>query len=146
MPLKNTKVVHPDWSEHHQPTAQGTMTGLCDLFNPDSGPAPYPLPEDYDPAGTPIATGIPCRVQALTSAQSAVYASQPTTSREYLVTVPLATVQVSAGEQGTIVKLTQADDPHLPGRTLRVIDVQHGTEIWERALIVSDNLTQNNPA
>lgn len=144
-PLPNTRVVHQNWSKHHQPAAEGGMTGVCSLFDPHVGPAPYPLPAGWDGLQL-LASGKACRVQVLNNSKSAVSAEQPVGTRQYLVALPINGLPpISAGEGGTVIKLTACKDPGLVGRVLRVLDVQHGTEVFERDLICVDNLTENNP-
>lgn len=144
-PLPNTRVIHTDWSAHHQPTAQGGMTGVCSLSDPHQGPAPYPVPDGWDGLGL-LAADKPCRVQVLNNSNSAVSAEQPVGTRQYLVALPIEGLPpITAGEGGTVIKVTACKDPGLIGRALRVIDIQHGTEMFERDLICVDNLTQNNP-
>lgn len=144
-PLQNTRVIHSGWSVHHRPVAQSAMTGVCSIFEPREGPAPFPLPEVYNGLRT-LATDIICRVQVLNNSSSSISAEQPVGTRQYLVAIPIdGTPAIAAGEGGTIIKLTSAKDPRLVGRVLQVIDVQHGTEMFERDLVCVDNLTQNNP-
>lgn len=144
-PIPGYRVIPPGWAERHRPTANGTMTGVCDIGTTATGPAPYPVPGGWTGL-TPLASNLPCRVQALTSATDAWTGSQPTNSRTYLVTVPIDGLpDIPAGESGAIVVVTSSSDPHLAGRRLRVRDVQHGTLMFERDLVCVDNLTQNNP-
>lgn len=144
-PLPGTRVIHTDWSDHHQPTAEGGMTGLCSLYDPHQGPAPFPLPEGWDGLQV-IATDKPCRVQVLNNSKNAVSAEQPVGTRQYLVGLPIDDLPpITAGEGSTVIKVTACKDPGLIGRVLRVIDIQHGTEMFQRDLICVDNLTQNNP-
>lgn len=144
-PLPGTRVIHPAWSAHHQPTAEGGMTGVCSLFDPHQGPAPFPLPEDWEGLDL-LKADVPCRVQVLNNSKNATAAEQPVGTRQYLVGLPIENLPpITAGERGTVIKVTAAKDAGLIGRTLRVMDIQHGTEMFERDLICVDNLTQNNP-
>lgn len=144
-PIPGYKVIPAKWSEHHRPTAEGGMTGTCSLFSINDGPAPYPLPAGWDGL-VPLAAGKPCRVQVLNNSKSSVSAEQPVGTRQYLVTLPINGLPpITVGEGGTVIKVTAAKDVGLIGRTLRVIDIQHGTEMFQRDLICVDNLTQNNP-
>lgn len=121
------------------------MTGVCSLLDPSSGPAPFPLPDGWDGLQV-LKAGVICRVQALNNSRNSVSAEQPTGTRQYLIQLPAGDLpEIRAGEGGTIIKLTACKDPELIGRTLRVQDIQHGTEGFSRDLICLDNLTQNNP-
>lgn len=121
------------------------MTGVCSLFDPHLGPAPFPLPAGWDGLQE-LAKDKTCRVQVLNNSKNSVSAEQPVGTRQYLVALPIKDLPpITAGEGGTVIKVTAAKDPRLAGRVLRVIDIQHGTEMFERDLICVDNLTQNNP-
>lgn len=144
-PLPGYQVFPDGWSAHHRPVAAATMTATCDLADPAAGPAPFPPDPDWTGLIT-LATGIPCRVQELNSSHGAAPVEQPTRTRQYLVTLPVDQApELSAGERGTIITVTASTDPHLQGRHLRVIDVMHGSEVWERDVVCVENLTQNNP-
>lgn len=121
------------------------MTGTCSLSDPHQGPAPYPVPDGWDGLDL-LAADKRCRVQVLNNSKNATSAEQPVGTRQYLVALPIEGLPpITAGEGGTVIKVTECKDPGLIGRTLRVIDIQHGTEMFERDLICVDNLTQNNP-
>lgn len=150
MPIPGYKVIPDGWAAHHRPTANSTMTYICDLYVPAAGPPPYPEPQGWD--GTSLLKAdVPCRVQELNRPGSATVVEQPTRTRDYLVTLPLAGLpDLPVGERGTIVRNFRPKnpidaDPGLARRTLRAIDVQHGSLMWERDLICTENMTQNNP-
>lgn len=143
MPFPEASVIPDNWAQRHRPVVRGTMRGRCDVGVPSTGPEPYPLPEGWTGL-TPLVSGWRCRVVEQTSAASAWATGQQTQSREYLVTLDITGLPDIP--IGAIVVVTVAEgDPHLPGRRLRVADVQYGTEVFERDLICVDNLTQNNP-
>jgi hypothetical protein len=141
MPLPGTRVIHPRWSQHHRPTATGGLTGTCDVtrrgtgkgvMDPDTGVV-------TPPARVTIASGVPCRVQAVTqTAGDRTVAGDEVTQREYLVSLQWDTAAVEVDDWVTI---TAARDAQLSGRSLRVIDVLHGTEQWQRDLHCLDDLT-----
>ncbi|MFI8595873.1 DUF6093 family protein [Rothia koreensis] len=146
MPLVNGKVFHPQWSTHHQPTAAGTMTGVCRVWDRSAGP---PIGLDGPGPNVLQAHGVPCRVQELHSLGDSTgqAAGQEITQRRYLVTVPIDTpVWFKAGARGhqiEITRVTQGGDPMLKGRRFDVAQVLTGSEAWERDLICVDNQTQN---
>ncbi|WP_264669358.1 DUF6093 family protein [Arthrobacter sp. VKM Ac-2550] len=99
------------------------------------GPAPYPLPPDWDPSVTVWTADV--RVQELNREGGATAAEQPTTLREYLVACPVGGPDLRAGEQGDIV--------HVIGRELRILNIMFGSYEFERHLVCVDNQTQQNP-
>lgn len=143
MPLNKTRVIPRGWSEHHRPVAEGTMTGTIRFVRVAGGPEPWPPPENSSPQNT-LWEGA-CRVQELKRTNTTVPGQQPTYTREYLVTLPISTPEFRTGERGDVGTILTSNDPLFPGRVLRVIDVQHGSEMWERDLVCVDNMTQNNP-
>lgn len=144
--LPNTRVIPAGWAAHHRPAANSTMTGVCELTGP-GGPPTWDNPEGTP--GTILATDVPCRVQQLTGENEAEAAGQDVHSRDYLVTLPLALVpDLVVTDHGPWVRVTgyqpgheQDGDPHLVGRSLKVLAVQHGTLLWERDLVCRDDLT-----
>lgn len=147
MPIPGYKVIPDGWAAHHRPVANSTMTYLCDIYLP-GGAAPYPEPAGWDGLKL-LKADVPCRVQELNRPTATTTVEQPTRVRDYLVTLPLDGLpDIPVGERGAILKnfrpKSPADaDPQLAKRTLRAIDIQHGSLMWERDLICTDNLTQN---
>lgn len=148
-PLPGWNVIPPKWEEAHRPTAESSMTGVCDILLPN-GPQPYEPDPFWQPWAT-TDTGVPCRVQDSASSRQGgiIVADQSTTTRQYLVTLPLDRArQIRAGEGGHIIRVTgyrpgYAGDPALIGRELRVAQVMLGTLQWERDLVCVENTTQN---
>lgn len=130
MPLPNTRVIHPDWSEHHRPTAEGTMTATCEITRRATG-GTTDASGTYTPAApTTIHTG-PCRVQALTTQRQVVVIGETQETRHrYLVTIRYA-ADIHIGD---LVRITASVDGGLVGRQLRVTDTTYGSEQWERDL------------
>jgi len=139
MPLDGSRVIPVGWSAHHQPVAEGTMTGACTIRDPDATVVGEFDPETgtypRTPAG-PYYTDV-CRAQQQKQPQVATTGEQRVSTHDYLVTVPAS---VTAVKLGHLVKVTAAEDASLIGRVLQVTDVQRGTEIWERDLICIDYL------
>lgn len=149
MPFKNTRVIPIGWSQHHRPVANGSMTARCEITRV-TGPDPWP-PTD-DPPQRPIVwpTGDDlgrCRVQEIDAVKEPATIAQTAGVRSYLVTVPIDGLpQLKAGEQSDIVTITECDDdPLLVGRVLRITDIQHGSLMFERDLVCTDDLTANGP-
>ena len=139
MPFPGSKVIPSGWSAHHQPVAEGTMTGACTIrdpkatvtgpFDPDTGTFPKaPAPPYYTGA---------CRAQQQRQPQEATTGGEEITTHDYLVPVPASVTGVKLGH---VVKITAAVDASLVGRVLQVTDIQRGSEIWERDLICIDHL------
>lgn len=83
--------------------------------------------------------------------QEPTVVGQSVALREYLVTLPVALVPeaaLSVSNDTPWVTLTgvvpgyEGDvDPHLVGRSFKVVSVQKGSLLWERDLICVDDLT-----
>lgn len=134
MPFPSTTVIHPDWSAHHQPTAQGAMTGGCIITTPGTGAGTRDPDTGYTtPAGpTTVYDGV-CRVQGDFRPTPVVDTDQQTANRRYLVAIPAATTGV---EEQMTVKVTSAPHaPQLAGRTLTIQALEYATEEFELDLI-----------
>lgn len=150
-PLSGWGVFPAGWEARHRPTAEASMTAVCEVLEPN-GPEPYSPDPLWEPWAA-VAAGVPCRVQQRNSgagsAGSAVVADQALTVREYLVTLPLGAVPgIRAGEGGHIIRVTgyrpgHGGDPALIGRELRVKQVLLGSLQFERDLVCVENTTQN---
>lgn len=132
-PLPGHKVFHPGWDAHHRPVAEGTHTTPAVFKRLHDGPAPYPLPPNWDPSEVVWRANV--RVQPLTKqGRDPVVAEQPVTMHDYQVTAPTGGPELRAGEHGDVVEVL--------GRTLRIQDITTGSHEWERVLTCTDNLTQ----
>lgn len=144
-PLAGHLPIPPGWSAHHRPAADATHNATCDLYDGATGPAPYPLPEGWTPDGAPLTTGpVGCRVQRLVTENTLVQGEQVQATRRYQVTLPVAGVpDLTVTDTGPVLVIrTAGDDPGLAGVRLKVVDVQHGSYVWERVLIAVHNQTQ----
>lgn len=145
MPLPSTRVIHPEWAEHHRPVAEGGMTATCSLRLP-GGTATGDF--DDEAGNTPAESNAPyhsgpCRIQAMsTRAQEALAAEQEVTSLAYLVTVEWdAGTPEQDIEAKHLVHIDSVDDngdPTLVGKDLVVRSVVHGSLVFERDLICTD--------
>lgn len=151
-PFAGTKVIHPAWSRHHQPTATGGMNAACVVTDParattgawDDETGEYSPSTPFVLVPPPTALdedGWPCRVQRLLGDTDAEQAGQDSTTRRYLIQLDdpgLATLPDV--EVGHIVTVTAAvNDPHLVGLHLTVVDVQHGSERFTRDVVCTHN-------
>lgn len=137
MPFDNTRVIHPDWSRHHAPTAQGGMTATVDVGVP--GPSVYDPDTDTTTASWASDYTGPARVQPLNQSDTTDQAGQTITGRAYLIQLPHA-ARAATLPPGRVVKVTAAPgDPRLAGQRLYVIDEQLGSEGFTRDLVCSDN-------
>ena len=134
-PIPGWNVIPPGWAEHHQPTAESTMTADAVFKRISEGPAPFPVPDGWDPAEVIWNTKV--RVQPLNREGAGVSAEQPVYTREYLVTAPMRGPAIISGERGDIIVVL--------GRTLRITNEQFSSLPWERDFTCVDNLTQQNP-
>ena len=137
-PLANTRVIHPDWAAHHQPTADGTQTAPGTVVRISDGPPPYPKPADWTPE-TVIHSGM-FNVQPMQREGGGVTGEQPITERQYTVTTSAAADAPAfrSGERGDVILVL--------GRRFRISSQMMGTELWEIAFICTENQTQQNPA
>ena len=135
--LPSTRVIPTGWAEHHRPTVRSTMTTPCTIGRITGGPAPYPKPPGW--TGEALLHTTVCRVQQLNREDNGIPAEQPTQQRTYRVSLPVdGTPELQAGERGDII--------HALGRQLRIQQVLFGTNEFERDVLCTDNLTQQNPA
>lgn len=139
-PLPNSHVIPPGWAERHRPTAAATMQSPAVFRRISDGPAPYPLPDDWDSAEPIWGSAdepILVRVQQLNREGTTSASEQPTAIHQYLVTAPVDGPTIRSGEQGDVIDVL--------GRCLRIINESFGTYLWERDFTCVDNLTQQNP-
>lgn len=101
-----------------------------------AGPAPYPAPPGW--TGLALLWAPKVRVQALTNyRQPAEGAEQTVTVRRYLVTAPVGGPALRVGQQ--------ADQVHVLGRRLRIVDMTPGSYLWETDLTCEEMLSQAGP-
>lgn len=134
MPLPGSKVIPDGWEEHHRQVAEGAMTAECAItrggaatgtFDPVTGRTNYATPGG-------IYSG-PCRVQAASRfALLAQAGEKPTTTRRYLVGLPLAAPPPNINDMVTV---TAATDTAMVGLKMLVTDVLDGSLVWERDLV-----------
>lgn len=134
MPLPGSRVIHPRWSQHHRPTALGTMTATCTVIRVEGEGSSDPDGTWHPPLPTDVYTG-PCRVQGLpVNERLLVVGERQETHRRYQVSLRHDT----APQIDDLVTITASVDTGLVGKTLRVIDVQYGSEQWQRDLICDE--------
>lgn len=139
MPLDGSRVIPVGWSKHHQPVAEGTMTGACTIRDPRAT-VTGAFDEDtgiYETTPAAPYYANKCRAQQQKQPQVATTGDQRVSTHDYLVTIPASETRVKTGH---IVTVTAAEDASLIGRPLQVTDIQRGTEIWERDLICIDHI------
>jgi len=96
------------------------------VWDPDTGVYTQPTATVY--AGA-------CRVRVRTDAEQVVRAGETTEATwRYLVSLPFTV----AAESGDVVQVTASNDPTLPGRVLRVVQVTRGTHVSARRLICEE--------
>lgn len=144
--LPNHKVIPDGWSEHHRATMVGTMTGVCDVLE---SLTPGNMP-GLDGAGVsggsrPVQHGdVPCRVQQLGGGDTRSATGKESRRRDYLVTLPIEKViDLVAGDEGNLIRVTEADDPEAVGRILTIEQILYGSLAWERDILCRDDLGQN---
>lgn len=101
-----------------------------------NGPAPYPRPDNWQDSTVLWKTKV--RVQALNNAPTTADAAEQTvTIRRYLVTAPVDGPSVKLGKN--------ADQIHVLGRRLRIVDLRPGSLLWEADYDCEENLSQSQP-
>lgn len=137
VPFDSTRVIHPDWAQHHMPVTEGAMGATCTIATGGAG--------GWDPTTGPTTTGMPttlytgpCRVQAQANAASERDAAgQLVTVSTYLVALPASSPGVPVGDQGAKVTITAMDangDQALIGKVLTVQSNPTASLRWERDL------------
>lgn len=145
-PLPSGRVIPDGWASRHiRAVGVGAMRGKCRIESAPDGPAPWPLPEGWEPAGAVLAADVPCRVQRINRAGTGAQGDQVQEVREYQVTVPVELVpDLDPTASGPWVVIESSpDDPHAAGARLLVRDMYLGTEVAERVLICRHNQTQD---
>lgn len=129
-PLASTRVIHPHWSQHHQPTAQGAMTATCQIGGESSGEGTWdPVNKVMIPdVADPVYDGR-CRVQADFRPSPVTEADQDTADRRYLVAVPAGTLGIQ--ERMTVVITASPKAPQTAGTSLTILAVEHNNEAFE---------------
>lgn len=116
------------------------MTSVCTVQRVTDGPAPFPLPPDWD-GGTQTLWEGACRLQQLNREQSVDVAGQPTQARHHLIAFPYDPTnpvpELWTGERG--------DTVHISGRAYTLMQRLDSSEGWQHDFIASENQTQNNP-
>lgn len=130
MPLKATRVVHPAFSTHHQPTAESAMTATGTLTRPPTGVGTMNNTTGTvtNAAPTVIAAGTPARIQPATrgTARTGLSGEQQVTQYDYLIQVPADVTGVEVDDEFTVE--TAPGFPTLIGVVLRVAVVMTGSE------------------
>lgn len=146
MPFPATRVLHPDWSAHHRPTAESAMTVGMMFTRAGTGEGTYNDPATggdgttTPPARTDVAATT-ARIQARNASERVVLVGENTvTLRTYLVAVPVDAGDIRVDDHGEVTSVAADADPELLGLVLRVRDVIYGSEVWQRDLICEDDL------
>lgn len=137
MPFPTTRVIHPRWSSHHQPVADGGMTAVVAISVPGTGPGTFDDATGYTtpPTRVTIYTGA-ARIQADFRPSDAELGEQDTSVQRYLVAVHAGVNDIPYGAQ---VRVTAApNDGQLVGRRFFVQSVTFASERFERDLICTE--------
>lgn len=131
-----TPVVPADWAASHRPVLAGTRTGILAVRRDattqtwDAGSEQMvTVPVDPHFTGT-------CRVQALgNQARDRVLVDDLETVADYLITTEVTAADVDAQPlEQQLATVTATGDPLLDDRSLRIVQVVRGTELFERYL------------
>lgn len=144
VPLKSTRVFHPQWERHHIPVAEGGMTGTIQILRPDlvgsrdkeSGRTDFAEP-------TLIYEG-PARIQAKRTGEPDINerGHQVVISGQYLVCVENDCPEVLVKDLVKVMALRQGNASFV-GQIMDVIDATNGTHVWDRYLGCNLQQSQN---
>lgn len=135
-PIPGYQVIPQGWAQHHQPTANATMTAEGTIHRLTGGPPPYPKPVGWT-GGDQIHAAL-FRVQELKREGGGTPGEQPTVERQYLITTKITDCPaLQAGERGDMI--------HVLGRKFQIRSIMGGSLLWEVDLVCLENLTQQNP-
>ncbi|MER2142190.1 MAG: DUF6093 family protein [Eubacteriales bacterium] len=113
--------------------AAAAMTADAQFRRISGGPAPWPVPEDWD-GGAEVLWETQVRLQELKREGVSDHAEQPTYTRQYLISAPLGGPVLRVGEHG--------DTARINGRTFRLTSEMQGSLLWSRDFIAVLNETQ----
>lgn len=144
MPLPNTAVIHPAWSQVHRPAAESAMRSRVEVLKPlADAPEPTfpPSDEGWDPVA---AVDVPARVRALAQGNSLAPSGQSNDSADYLVQIPADALEgLLVGADGHRIRVTSnPGSPDVEGRTFTILGIQHETESFNRDLLCREHTTQ----
>lgn len=119
-------------------TTETTFTDSCVINQPAADPTFDADTGGYstDAAGAQVYSG-PCAIAPTQGSDRVVLvADEPVTLRTFVLRLPWDATGLAVDQIATLT----TDDPHMTGRTVRVIDVQGRTTDLERILITEDHL------
>lgn len=132
--LRNTRLIHKRFEQHHHRTAEGQLTAECVITRPASGPTPPVFDEitgrSILPKPAEVYAG-PCRLQRepIFEAQRDV-ADRTTIADGYRLILPASAAEVRVND---LITMTACDgDPDLVGKLLHVTNVYRGSITWQR--------------
>jgi hypothetical protein len=139
MPRPGTPVIPVNWSEHHRPTVEKTMTATVTLQRPSG------VFTTDEVAGR----SVPADPQVLWTGQSRIQRfSRRTSGTEpqvggrfigvemYQVSLPADVPEPALNDQ--VVATVSGDDPQLVGKVLTVREIRLGSLIWSRDLMCEE--------
>jgi hypothetical protein len=89
-------------------------------------------------AATQLADQVPARIRAQAASDLVSESgAQQVTTRGYTVSLPKDVADVAVGD---LITVLTANDPHLPGRVLRITDVVYAGDAWKRDVHCLDTL------
>lgn len=137
MPLAGHTPVHPRWSQHHRPVATATQTARCHITRASGKGTLTPDGVWHPPTPEHVYSG-PCRVSSPPTAQMRPAGDEQVSTVTYTVAIEWDANVVLVDD---VVEITEAADPHLVGKRLRVTGIRHANLMWERVLEAVDDLT-----
>lgn len=131
-PLPGTSSVHPDWSAHHAPVPDHSLTGLLTIRSPETGGGWDPI--DGPSAGSPgdLLHEGPFWAQSLSDAANLEAAGQPVRIQRYRIRLSSGTGSFPGG---SVIRVQECpDDAELEGKRLTVLWSDLVSRRFERTL------------
>lgn len=128
-----TEVIPTGWAAQHRPVVEKTMVdAIVELRDPTGLVSGWDeASEQVKASASPAYWSGGARVQILDQqGKQPVAAEDPESVANYLIVIPADVAPV----EGHLVKVTAVDDQALQGRSLRILTVARGSEMWERDL------------
>jgi len=129
MPLPGTKVIHTQWSEHHQPTAAAIMTSTGIITRPDGSGSTDANGTWTSGTRLTIYEG-PMRVVRVAAENNhPVQGEERMTTRRYQVQILISSAEVVTGDS---IEILTSNDPVMTGKKFRVEGIVVASEVWSR--------------
>jgi hypothetical protein len=136
MPLPGTRVIPEGWSAYHRPSATLALTSTCRITR-GNGTGGSDAHGTWSPAAQVQVYEGPCRIVPANVRTEAVatQGERRITRHRYDVDVAFDCPDLETGD--TIEVLT-SQDPGMPGKRLRIVDLLVASEQWTRHMTATE--------